>query len=419
MRLHCPVQTGTATSETKKLGGERRRNRPKLKYGVVTSNSNDKTIGVELTWRQKHPKYGKILNRRTKLRAHDEKNEAKVGDLVALRESRPFSRTKHHSLVRIISSVITSTCDAKPDDSVDNCFSNSRSGGPSSIMRGKGEGNALRPAVRTPRQEALLSVEPADTSRRRSKPKYLVMGDKMALPVDGWQLTWCQHGDELKTWGFSDALGKSGVKDAPPPPSLLRSDHDIRLQISRSSERAAFLFIDSFRGSGQGRLISLVWPLRRKRPAAAARETAIGFLKFLRHTSARSRQQDDLLVSWLINRRDRRDYPRQGEISNRSTDLLVAALKSEEEGLSGLFLKAASYEFEAQIPKAAPDPADALAAAFVFPARDFSAGRRPSTIPRIVDAFSHSLRFGDDVADAEDLTSALNAAFDYLDLEPG
>jgi small subunit ribosomal protein S17 len=70
--------------------------------GVVSSDKGNKSITVIVDFQTKHPKYGKILRRRTRLHAHDEKNEAKQGDLVELAECRPLSKTKHHRLIRIV-----------------------------------------------------------------------------------------------------------------------------------------------------------------------------------------------------------------------------------------------------------------------------------------------------------------------------
>jgi small subunit ribosomal protein S17 len=70
--------------------------------GVVASDKGDKSIKVVVEFQTRHPKYGKILKRRTSLHAHDEKNEAKEGDRVEIAECRPLSKTKHHRLVRIV-----------------------------------------------------------------------------------------------------------------------------------------------------------------------------------------------------------------------------------------------------------------------------------------------------------------------------
>ena len=62
--------------------------------GAVTSDRMDKTITVLVERKVQHPVYGKILTRSTKLRAHDENNQARVGDIVTIEECRPISKTK-------------------------------------------------------------------------------------------------------------------------------------------------------------------------------------------------------------------------------------------------------------------------------------------------------------------------------------
>ena len=62
--------------------------------GRVVSDARDKSIGVLIERRVKHPVYGKYIRRSSKLHAHDESNEAKLGDLVRLRQTRPISKTK-------------------------------------------------------------------------------------------------------------------------------------------------------------------------------------------------------------------------------------------------------------------------------------------------------------------------------------
>jgi small subunit ribosomal protein S17 len=78
--------------------------RPLLRtvVGVVASDKGNKTIKVVVNYQTKHAKYGKYLKRRTVLHAHDEKNDAKLGDTVEIAECRPLSKTKHHRLVRIV-----------------------------------------------------------------------------------------------------------------------------------------------------------------------------------------------------------------------------------------------------------------------------------------------------------------------------
>ena len=70
--------------------------------GVVTSAARDKTIRVQLAFTVKHSKYGKTQQRRTTLHAHDERNEAGVGDIVEIVECRPISKTKRWRLGRIL-----------------------------------------------------------------------------------------------------------------------------------------------------------------------------------------------------------------------------------------------------------------------------------------------------------------------------
>ena len=71
--------------------------------GKVVSDKMKKTIVVVVERTVKHPKYGKIMRRRTKLHAHDENQVCKIGNTVKLRESRPLSKTKTWVLVEVIS----------------------------------------------------------------------------------------------------------------------------------------------------------------------------------------------------------------------------------------------------------------------------------------------------------------------------
>lgn len=69
--------------------------------GKVVSDKMDKTITVMIERRVKHPIYGKYVSKSSKLKAHDENNECKAGDVVTIEESRPLSKTKAWSLVKI------------------------------------------------------------------------------------------------------------------------------------------------------------------------------------------------------------------------------------------------------------------------------------------------------------------------------
>lgn len=70
--------------------------------GRVVSNKMDKTITVLVERSVKHPVYGKYVRRSTKLHAHDENNVCAEGDLVAIVETRPYSRSKHFKLVEVL-----------------------------------------------------------------------------------------------------------------------------------------------------------------------------------------------------------------------------------------------------------------------------------------------------------------------------
>ena len=73
-----------------------------ISIGVVTSDKMAKTRRVEIPRLVRHPKYGKILRRKTVCHVHDETEQAHVGDTVEIRESRPRSKTKRWELVRVI-----------------------------------------------------------------------------------------------------------------------------------------------------------------------------------------------------------------------------------------------------------------------------------------------------------------------------
>ncbi|MDQ4113996.1 MAG: 30S ribosomal protein S17 [Actinomycetota bacterium] len=78
------------------------RNTRKVREGLVVSDKMDKTIVVEVEDRVKHPLYGKVMRRSSKLKAHDEQNTAGVGDRVLVMETRPLSATKRWRLVEVV-----------------------------------------------------------------------------------------------------------------------------------------------------------------------------------------------------------------------------------------------------------------------------------------------------------------------------
>jgi small subunit ribosomal protein S17 len=89
--------TATATTAKAADRGDR-----KVRRGYVTSDKMDKTIVVEVEDRVKHPLYGKVIRRTSKVKAHDEAGTAGVGDLVVISETRPLSASKRWRLVEIL-----------------------------------------------------------------------------------------------------------------------------------------------------------------------------------------------------------------------------------------------------------------------------------------------------------------------------
>ena len=78
------------------------RNRRKVREGLVVSDKMDKTVVVVVEDRVKHPLYGKVMRRTSKLKAHDEQNTCGIGDRVLLMETRPLSATKRWRVVEIL-----------------------------------------------------------------------------------------------------------------------------------------------------------------------------------------------------------------------------------------------------------------------------------------------------------------------------
>ena len=81
---------------------EVKRNSRKVRQGVVVSDVNDKTIVVQIKERKAHPIYKKMMTTTKKFHAHDENNEAHIGDTVRIMETRPLSKMKRWRLVEIV-----------------------------------------------------------------------------------------------------------------------------------------------------------------------------------------------------------------------------------------------------------------------------------------------------------------------------
>ena len=90
----------TDTSETS--GADASRTARKIREGTVISDKMDKTVVVAVVERVRHPKYGKFMMRTKKLYAHDEANDAHIGDKVRVMETRPMSKNKRWRVVEVL-----------------------------------------------------------------------------------------------------------------------------------------------------------------------------------------------------------------------------------------------------------------------------------------------------------------------------
>ena len=90
-------------SETNKQNAATQRAARKTRVGLVVSDKMQKTVVVAIERRVPHPVYGKMMTRTTRLKAHDEENQAKAGDTVRIMETRPLSKDKRWRLVEIVS----------------------------------------------------------------------------------------------------------------------------------------------------------------------------------------------------------------------------------------------------------------------------------------------------------------------------
>jgi small subunit ribosomal protein S17 len=89
-------------TETNETTSAARQSHRKVREGLVVSDKMQKTVVVEVEDRVKHPLYGKVIRRTTKLKAHDESDQVGVGDRVLLMETRPLSATKRWRVVEVL-----------------------------------------------------------------------------------------------------------------------------------------------------------------------------------------------------------------------------------------------------------------------------------------------------------------------------
>ena len=90
------------TTTTPEATPKRERALRKTRVGEVVSDKMDKTVVVRTVSRVPHPRFGKIVKQTAKFHAHDEKNEAKLGDKVRIMETRPLSRLKRWRLIEVL-----------------------------------------------------------------------------------------------------------------------------------------------------------------------------------------------------------------------------------------------------------------------------------------------------------------------------
>lgn len=95
------------SNETNSTNLAESRNARKVMRGMVTSNKMNKTIVVQVDRKVRHPLYEKFVSRRTKLYAHDEQCEAKIGDVVEVVQTRPLSKLKRWRLLRVVQKAVT------------------------------------------------------------------------------------------------------------------------------------------------------------------------------------------------------------------------------------------------------------------------------------------------------------------------
>jgi small subunit ribosomal protein S17 len=82
------------------------RNKRKTLSGMVTSRSGNKSVKVTIAYKIPHPRYTKVINRKTVVHAHDEENKAKVGDKVVIMETRPVSKLKRWRIVDVVETAL-------------------------------------------------------------------------------------------------------------------------------------------------------------------------------------------------------------------------------------------------------------------------------------------------------------------------
>ena len=138
------------------------RNTRKTIVGFVTSRSGDKSVKVTIPYKTPHPLYQKVINRKTVVHAHDEKNETKVGDKVQIMETRPISRLKRWRVVSVVQSAVGATAEAITEADVAATV-------PTKTTRSTAAA-AAPAAARHPHREIRLSNRPLTQARHDPTP---------------------------------------------------------------------------------------------------------------------------------------------------------------------------------------------------------------------------------------------------------
>ena len=100
--MSSPTSESSTTEQTEAVASGARTSHRKTREGLVVSDKMDKTVVVAVEDRVKHPLYGKVIRRTSKLKAHDETDQVGVGDRVLIMETRPLSATKRWRVVEVL-----------------------------------------------------------------------------------------------------------------------------------------------------------------------------------------------------------------------------------------------------------------------------------------------------------------------------
>ncbi|MBL7139481.1 MAG: 30S ribosomal protein S17 [Planctomycetes bacterium] len=136
-----------------------RGNRHRLR-GVVVRDKADKTITIEVVRRFRHPRYGKMVRRHSCIAAHDETNDARVGDMVEIVSCRPMSRTKRYRVLQVIERSVVQQLVGQPPDRAE-AEANEKPGAPAPAPAAEPTAGVSEPAAEAPAPESTEPTPPA------------------------------------------------------------------------------------------------------------------------------------------------------------------------------------------------------------------------------------------------------------------